>query len=67
MKELEMSILRKAQDGEVEGCLRKAPFLDAIEAFPPEQKTAHSLGGQWSFLRERRSKSNGAARTGGQR
>ena len=35
MKELEMSILRKAQDGEVEGCLRKAPFLDAIGKATP--------------------------------
>ena len=34
MKGLEMNILRKAQDGEVEGCLRKA-FLDATGKATP--------------------------------
>ena len=48
MKELEMNILRKAQDGEVERCLRKAPFLDAIGKATPLGLATKMMGYQTS-------------------
>ena len=48
MKELEMNILRKAQYGEVERCLRKAPFLDAIGKATPLGLATKMMGYQTS-------------------